>query len=63
MEKYRGVIALAVLIVGLFGWLKWDIRGLRDEINLLRRDVAGLGERVARIEGALFHSERVSSEK
>lgn len=63
MEKYRGVIALAVLIVGLFGWLKWDIGSLRAEINLLRRDVAGLGERVARIEGALFHVERTSNEK
>lgn len=59
-----GFIALGALILGLFAWLRQDIRALRAEMNALRaevnsridalRDEMGeLRERVARIEGLL----------
>ncbi len=59
-----GFIALGALILGLFAWLRQDIRALRAEMNALRDEVNGridslrdemgeLRERVARIEGLL----------
>ena len=61
MEKHKGTIALALLMVALFGWLKHDISGLRIEISDLRKDVSILGERVARVEGIVSDlSDRVS---
>ena len=59
-----GFVALAALILGLFAWLRQDIRalrgemhGLRDEVNgridALRDEMGELRERVARIEGLL----------
>ena len=63
-----GFIALGALILGLFAWLRQDIRALRDEMNgkidalrdemngkidALRDEVGELRERVARIEGLL----------
>ena len=59
-----GFIALAALIVGLFAWLRQDIRELRKDIPELRRqliertdsirqELIELRERVARIEGLL----------
>lgn len=68
VEKYRGTIALSVLLVaqiGLLvaqiGWLKYDISGLRAEIADLRETVAHLGGRVARIEGTLFRADQSPS--
>ncbi len=63
-----GFVALGVLIVGLFAWLRQDIRALRaemnekidglrtemnDKIDGLRAEMNELRERVARIEGLL----------
>ncbi|MDE0255167.1 MAG: hypothetical protein OYG32_10265 [Rhodospirillaceae bacterium] len=65
---FAGFIALGALILGLFAWLRQDIRALRDEMNgkidalreemngkidALRDEVGKLRERVARIEGLL----------
>ncbi|MXY41233.1 MAG: hypothetical protein F4027_03545 [Rhodospirillaceae bacterium] len=65
---FAGFIALGALILGLFAWLRQDIRALRDEMNgkidalreeingkidALRDEVGELRERVARIEGLL----------
>ena len=52
-----GQIALATLIVGLFAWLRADLtstrKELRGDISLLGREVAGLRERMAHMEGLL----------
>ena len=52
-----GFVALAALILGLFAWLRQDIRALRGEmsgrIDALRDEMGELRERVARIEGLL----------
>ena len=53
-----------VLIVGLFGWVRADIRGLRQGMTGLRqemnarfdqvnRELADLRERMAKLEGSL----------
>ena len=44
-----GFVALAALIVGLSAWQRPDIR----EMSALRKELAELRERVARIEGLL----------
>ena len=36
-----GFIALGALILGLFAWLRQDIRALRAEMNALRDDLIG----------------------
>ena len=36
-----GFIALGALILGLFAWLRQDIRALRTEMNALRDDLIG----------------------
>ncbi len=63
-----GLVALGALILGLFAWLRQDIRGLRgemrseigglrdemrNEIGGLRGEMNELRDRVARIEGLL----------
>ena len=55
-----GFIALGALILGLFAWLRQDIRtlsaelsALRNEMGELRNEMGELRERVARIEGLL----------
>ena len=59
-----GFVALGALILGLFAWLRQDIRALRTEMNALRTELRTemnglrtemneLRERVARIEGLL----------
>lgn len=52
-----GLVALGALILGLFAWLRQDIRTLRDEmrseIGGLRGKMNELRDRVARIEGLL----------
>ncbi len=52
-----GLVALGALIIGLFAWLRQDIRSLRvemrSEIDGLRREMNELRDRVARIEGLL----------
>ena len=56
--------ALAVLLIGLFAWLRQDIRkldakldaktdALRDEIGGIRTEIAALRERMAHLEGLL----------
>ena len=52
-----GQIALATLIVGLFAWLRADLtstrKELRGDISLLGKEVGGLRERMAHMEGLL----------
>ena len=55
-----GFIALGALVLGLFAWLRQDIRtlsaelsALRNEMGELRNEMGELRERVARIEGLL----------
>ena len=52
-----GFVALGALILGLFAWLRQDIRSLRVEVNDridgLRAEMSELRERVARIERLL----------
>ena len=52
-----GLVALGALIIGLFAWLRQDIRSLRvemrSEIDGLRREMNELRDRVARIKGLL----------
>ena len=48
-----GFVALGALMVGLFAWLRQDIRSLRGEMDGLREEVAKLRERLARVEGLL----------
>ena len=52
-----GFVALGVLILGLFAWLRQDISALRGEmlgeIGKLRGEMNELRDRVARIEGLL----------
>ena len=62
MERHRGTIALALLIIGLFGWLKADISGLRGEIWELGNRIGQVEQRVARIEGALFRDPVATAE-
>ena len=62
MEPHRGTIALALLIIGLFGWLKADISGLRAEIRDLGNRIGQVEQRVARIEGALFRGPAATAE-
>ena len=66
MERHRGTIALALLIIGLFGWLKADISGLRNEMRAeirgLSQRMCALDERVARIECALFRGPLTAAE-
>ena len=54
MERHKGAIALGILIVALFGWLKADISGLRTElaagIRRLDQGQAALRERMAKVE-------------
>ena len=37
-----GFVALGALILGLFAWLRQDIRALRTEMNALRTEMNGL---------------------
>ena len=65
MKNWQSTLALAALMVGLFGWLVKDIRGLRSEvradigtlradIGTLRGDVTALRERMARMEALIL---------
>ena len=68
MEQHRGTIALGLLIIALFGWLKADISGLKWEMSQhiagVRRDIARLDqgqselrERMATVETKIAHLE------
>ena len=61
MERHKGTIALGILIVALFGWLKADISGLRTEmaadIRRLDQGQAELRERMAKVEVKMAHVE------
>lgn len=46
MTEWTTTLALAALMVGLFGWLRTDIAALRGEVSQLR-------ERMAHLEGLL----------
>ena len=48
-----GFVALGVLIIGLFAWLRQDIRESHRRIDGVRDELRKLSERVARIEGLL----------
>ena len=58
MKNHKDAIALGLLIIGLFGWLKLDIQGLEQRMDqrflALEGRMSSLEQRVARIEGALF---------
>lgn len=60
MKNWQSTLALAALMIGLFGWLATDIRDLRSEmrsdINSLRVDVTALRERMARVEALILQS-------
>ena len=63
MKNWQSTLALAALMIGLFGWLVTDIRDLRSEINVvrteindLRDDVIELRERMARVEALILQS-------
>ena len=60
MKNWQSTLALAALMIGLFGWLVTDIRDLRSEvrsdISALRGDVAALRERMARVEALILQS-------
>ena len=47
------IVALGMLIVALFAWLRQDIRELHGRFDVLRDKLSKLSERVARIEGLL----------
>jgi len=44
-------IALAALLIGLFGWLRADIRDLRQELRAVENRIVGVENRMARVEG------------
>ena len=46
-------VALAGLTIGLFAWLRQDVRELRRDMGEMRRETAGLRERMSRLEGLL----------
>jgi len=51
----RDIIALGVLVImalGLF-WNAADIRGIKEDVREVRRDVTDLRERMARVETLL----------
>lgn len=67
MKNWQSTLALAALMIGLFGWLVTDIRELRSEvradigilradISTLRADVTALRERMARMEALILQS-------
>ena len=45
--------ALAVLMIGLFAWLRQDIRKLDTKTDALRDDLSALREHMAHLEGLL----------
>ncbi len=57
MIEIGGFLALAGLMIGLFAWLRQDVRrevdGLRREIDGLRGEINGLREEVGREIGGL----------
>ena len=46
-------VALAGLMIGLFAWLRQDVRELRQEMREMRQETAGLRERMSRLKGTL----------
>lgn len=65
MKHWQSTLALAALMIGLFGWLVTDIRELRTEMRAdisevradigdLRSDVTALRERMARVEALIL---------
>ena len=46
-------IALAALNVGLFAWLRSDVRELRQEVHQHGHQIGSLRERMAKLEGLL----------
>lgn len=46
-------IALAALNIGLFAWLRSDVRELRQEVHQHGHQIGSLRERMAKLEGLL----------
>ena len=53
-----GFVALAALIVGLFGWLRTDVADVKADVKDLRAGMAELRERMARLEGTMAGERR-----
>lgn len=53
MTEWTTTLALAALMVGLFGWLRADMRAVRGNLDELNTRVSSLGERMAHLEGLL----------
>ena len=53
MTEWTTTLALAALMVGLFGWLRADVRAVRGDLDELNTRVSSLGERIAHLQGLL----------
>lgn len=53
MNEWLPFIALAGLIIGLFAWLRQDIRELSNRVSVLETGMADIRERLARLEGLI----------
>ena len=53
MTEWTTTLALAALMIGLFGWLRADVRAVRGDLDELNTRVSSLGERMAHLEGLL----------
>ena len=53
MNEWLPFIALAGLIIGLFAWLRQDIRELSSRVGVLEASMAEIRERLARLEGLI----------
>ena len=53
MTEWTTTLALAALMIGLFGWLRADMRAVRGNLDELNTRVSSLGERMAHLEGQL----------
>ena len=53
MTEWTTTLALAALMVGLFGWLRSDLRAVRGDLDELKTRVSVLGERIAYLQGLL----------
>jgi ubiquinone biosynthesis protein UbiJ len=53
VTEWGTTLGLAALMIGLFGWLRADVRAVRRDLDRLNSRVGALGERMAHLEGLL----------